>query len=66
MKNHCINSKLILPAVILILGLAYIFKSEINPYISYLPFLAVLICPISMFFMMKGMHNDHKDKDENN
>ncbi len=28
-----------------------------------LPFLALLICPISMIFMMKGMHGDHNHQE---
>lgn len=43
---------------------AFFLLSEYNA--GLLPYALVLLCPIMMFFMMRGMHGGHGEHDEHN
>lgn len=58
----CLNWK-VLGSVILIIILTYAFLPKIA---AAAPLLLVLVCPLSMMLMMRGIHRNHqqmKDKD---
>ncbi len=46
----------------LILAVA-LFGLSLGPLTPYLPFAIVLLCPLMMFFMMRGMGHEHETTD---
>lgn len=61
MRNHSTHLKIALAAVVGFLALAAFGV----PVLSNLPLLAILlICPVAMFFMMRGMGHGSSTDDE--
>ena len=56
MKRFCCDPKVIIGALMLVLGLVFLTPLK-GTLLPYLPLLVVLICPLSMFSMMFIMKN---------
>lgn len=62
--KYCLNPKVILAVAVIIIGL-FIFLPSKSQVAAYVPFLLVLICPLSMIFMMKQMNSSDKPGKDN-
>ncbi|KLU20499.1 hypothetical protein EOS_41055 [Caballeronia mineralivorans PML1(12)] len=50
-------------ALVAVLGLTYAALPQFRvPMLAFAPYLLFLLCPLSMFFMMKGMHSGNDDQ----
>ncbi len=62
--KSCLNWKVIVPIVLVALTAWWLFRNQLNIGTLF-PLLFLLICPLSMVFMMKSMkhsncHDEHK------
>jgi hypothetical protein len=48
---------------ILAIGAFFLITGQTALFLGALPFLLLLICPLMMFFMMRGMHGGADDHD---
>lgn len=58
--KYCLNTKIIIGVIALIV-LTYVFVPQ---FVQYWWVLLVLICPLSMIFMMAAMKNGHKGQNK--
>lgn len=64
MLKGCLNPK-VMVGVLLFIGVLFIFAPKVLA-IGVGPFLLVLICPLSMILMMRGMGSSDKPEKKNN
>jgi hypothetical protein len=50
----------------LAVGAFFLFTEHTAHVLGLLPYAVFLLCPVMMFFMMRGMHGGHGGHDEHN